>query len=65
VGEHGRVPNRQEADRRRRVRIGKRGARQVEQFLPVLGQEAAQSQPLERRRDLLRPQPGPVGDFGL
>ena len=41
----------EEAHRRRRVRVGERRAREVEQLGAVLGPEAAQLQAFERRRD--------------
>ena len=51
VGEQDRVPRPQQADGRRRLGVGQRRAREVDQLLAVLGGEAAQPQALERRRD--------------
>jgi len=62
VHEQRRVPHGQEADRCRRVGIGKRRAGKVEQLLALLVAEAAQLQPLERRLDRCQLEAGPVRD---
>ena len=46
------VPGRQEAHRRRRLRVGQRCAREIEQLAARLVAEASQRHPLERRRDV-------------
>ena len=65
VGEQRGVPGAEEAHRRGRVGVRQRQVGEVEQLGAVLGLEAAQRQPLERRLDVARGQPAPVGDLGL